>query len=155
MIEGELFQLGYVCDDLEEAIAQFRGRGMTHEPRIMEIEQPVDTADGEVVNKLRLCFVWIGEIQYELIQPLEDPLGVYANAQSNGGPLRLHQLCYRVKDWADFRARVDRQDLPVVMERDGGGDSLKFLYLDGRSRFGHYLEYTWMTDAAWEQLRAM
>lgn len=155
MIEGQLYQLGYVCDRLEDGIAQFRGRGMTHEPHILEVDQPVDSPQGEVVNRLRLCFVWIDDIQYELIQPIEDPLGIYANAQPNGGPLRFHQLCYRVPDWAAFRARVDRQDLPVAMERDMGGDGLKFLYLDGRAKFGHYLEYTWMTDRAWDQIRAM
>ena len=155
MLEGHLYQLGYICDDLEEGIAQFRGRGMTHEPHIMEVEQPVDTPNGEFVNKLRLCFIWIGDMQYELIQPLTDPLGIYANAPANGGPLRFHQVCYRVHDWADFRARVDQQDLPVVMERAPQGDGLKFLYLDGRSRFGHYLEYTWMSDAQWDQIRRM
>jgi len=144
MLEGRLYQLGYICDDLEEGIAQFRGRGMTHEPRIMEVEQPVDTPNGEFVNHIRLCFIWIGDMQYELIQPLTDPLGVYANAPSNGGPIRFHQVCFRVKDWLDFRARVDM-----------GGDNLQFLYLDGRGRFGHYLEYTWMTDEAWDQIRAM
>jgi hypothetical protein len=155
MIEGQLFQLGYVCDDLEQAVASFRGRGMSHEPRIMEVSQPVTSPQGEVVNHIRLCFVWIGDIQYELIQPIEDPLGVYANAPANGGPMRLHQLCYRVHDWATFRARVDRQDLPVVMERATDGEGVKFLYLDGRSKFGHYLEYTWMSDASWDQIRAM
>ena len=155
MLEGQLYQLGFVCDDLEQGIDQFRGRGLPHEPRILEVEQPVDTPQGPVVNKVRLCFIWIGDMQYELIQPIADPLGIYANAPSNGGPLRFHQVCFRVPDWADFRARVDAQDLPVVMERDPGGDGLKFLYLDGRSRFGHYLEYTWMTNAAWDQIRAM
>lgn len=155
MLEGHLYQLGYVCDDIEEGIAQFRGRGMTHEPRIMEVEQPVNAAGGEFVNAMRLCFIWIGDLQYELIQPLRDPLGVYANAPSNGGPLRFHQVCFRIPEWTDFRSRVDKQDLPLVMERDMGGDNLKFLYLDGRSRFGHYLEYTWMTDAAWDQIRAL
>ena len=156
MLEGHMYQLGFVCDNLEEAIASFRGRGMTHEPHIMEVEQPVNTPDGgEVVNHIRLCFIWIGDMQYELIQPITDPLGVYANAPSNGGPMRFHQVCFRVKDWADFRARVDQQDLPLVMERDMGGDDLKFLYLDGREKFGHYLEYTWMTDATWDQIRKM
>ena len=156
MFEGHLYQLGYVCDNLEEGIAQFRGRGMTHEPHIIEVEQPVNTPNGdEYINHIRLCFIWIGDIQYELIQAITDPLGVYANAPSNGGPIRFHQICMRVNDWTDFRARVDKQDLPVVFERDMGGDNLKFLYLDGRSRFGHYLEYTWMTDAAWDQTRAM
>ena len=155
MLEGHLYQLGYVCDDIEEGIAQFRGRGMTHEPRVMEVEQPVNSPQGEVVNHMKLCFIWIGDMQYELIQPLADPLGIYANAPSNGAPIRFHQVCYRVRDWADFRARVDQQDLPVVMERDMGENAVKFLYLDGRAKFGHYLEYTWMTDESWAQTRAM
>ncbi|PEQ11822.1 hypothetical protein B2G71_15385 [Novosphingobium sp. PC22D] len=155
MIEGHLYQLGYVCDDIEEGIAQFRGRGMTHEPRVIEVDQPVDSPRGEVVNRMKLAFIWIGEMQYELIQPLTDPLGIYGNCVSNGGPLRFHQTCARVSDWSDFRARVAKQDLPVAMERDMGGDALKFLYLDARPLVGHYLEYTWMTDAAWDQIRAM
>jgi hypothetical protein len=155
MFEGHFFQLGYICDDIEEGIAQFRGRGMRHEPRVLDIEQPVDSPQGEVINKMKLAFIWIGEIQYELIQPIADPLGIYGNCVSNGGPLRFHQTCTRVADWTDFRARVARQDLPVAMERDLGGDSLKFLYLDARPQVGHYLEYVWMTDAAWEQNRSM
>ena len=157
MIEGKFYQLGYVCDNLEEGIAQFRGRGMTHEPHIIEVDQPVNSPTGEVINKLRLCFIWIGDVQYELIQPLTDPLGIYANAPSNGGPIRFHQICMRVEgSWEDFLARTKAQDLPVVMWRDmGGGDSLKFLYIDARSTMGHYLEYVWCTDEAWEQTRAM
>lgn len=155
MIEGHLFQLGYVCDDIEEGIAQFRGRGMRHEPHILDTDVHGNGPQGHFVNKVRLCFIWIGEMQYELIQPITDPLGIYANAPSNGGPLRFHQVCYRVPDWTDFRARVDSQDLPMVMEWDFGPDQLKFLYLDGRSRFGHYLEYVWMSEEAWQQNRAM
>ncbi|MFT4025460.1 MAG: VOC family protein [Novosphingobium sp.] len=157
MLEGQLYQLGFVCDNLEEGIASFRGRGMTHEPHIIEVDQPVNGPNGEeVINKVRICFIWIGDIQYELIQPIEDPLGIYAAAPANGGPIRFHQVCFRITtDWAEFRKRVDEQDLPLAMERDNGGDNLKFLYLDGREKFGHYLEYTWMTDSAWEQIRGM
>lgn len=156
MIEGQFYQLGYVCDNLEEAIAQFRGRGMTHEPRIVEVDQPVNSPQGEVINKLRLCFIWIGDVQYELIQPLTDPLGIYANALSNGAPIRFHQICMRVEGgWEDFLARVKAQDLPLVMWRDMGGDNLKFLYIDARATMGHYLEYVWMTDQSWDQIRAI
>jgi hypothetical protein len=56
----------------------------------------------------------------------------------------------RVDDWDEFRARVDKQPLPVVMER--GGDTLRFLYLDARKLLGHYLEYVWMNDATWTQM---
>ncbi len=156
MIEGKFYQLGYVCDcPIEQAIALFRGRGMTHEPHIIEVDQPVDSPQGEVINKLRLCFIWIGDTQYELIQPLTDPLGIYGNAPANGAPIRFHQICMRVEgSWEDFLARTKAQDLPVSMWRDMGGDNLKFLYIDARSTLGHYLEYTWMTDAQWDQIRA-
>src|ERR1700712_4917693 len=153
MLEGQFYQLGFVCDNLEEAIESFRGRGMTHEPHIMEVEQPVDTPGGEVVNKMRLCFIWIGDLQYELIQPIEDPLGVYANAPANGGPIRFHQVCFRIKDWADFRARVDQQDLPVVMERETGVDKVQFLSFGGGENFAHYPDYPWMPAAAGDRSR--
>ncbi|WP_395332687.1 hypothetical protein WBP06_05615 [Novosphingobium sp. BL-8H] len=43
------------------------------------------------------------------------------------------------------------------MERPEGDDpnALKFLYLDARKVFGHYIEYTWMPDAMWQQIRKM
>jgi len=52
MLEGQLYRLGYICDDVEEGIAQLRGRGMTHEPHIMEVELPVDTPNGEFLNHI-------------------------------------------------------------------------------------------------------
>ena len=64
---------------------------------------------------------------------------------------RFHHSCARVPDWEDFRRRVDEQPYPVVIEGASGGD-LKFLFLDTRDLLGHFLEYTWMTDASWERL---
>jgi len=63
---------------------------------------------------------------------------------------RFHHSCARVPDWDDFRRRVDEQPYPVVIE--GAGSDLKFLFLDTRDLLGHYLEYTWMTDASWQRL---
>lgn len=155
MLEGWHYQTAYVCDDIEEGIALFKARGHDRPVHIIDVEQPVDTPNGPAVMKNRICFIWIGDLQYELIQVIDDPLGIYAHAQSNGGPLRFHHICMKIDDWDSFRARVDQQDLPLVMERPGNNDTLKFLYLDGRKVFGHYLEYTWMADAQWEQIRAM
>jgi hypothetical protein len=155
MIEGDFYQLGYVCNNLEEGIAQFRGRGMTREPHILEVALAVDSPQGQVINQLRLAFIWIGDVQYELIEAVTDPLGIYANAPSNGAPIRFHQICMRVRgSWEDFLARTKAQDLPVVLWSDMGRDNLKFLYIDARSTMGHYLEYVWMTDAQWEQIRS-
>jgi hypothetical protein len=155
MLEGRHYQNAYVCDDLEAGIELFRGRGLAKEPVIIPVDQSVDTPEEPKRQKGRICFIWIGELQYELIEMEIDEVGLYANAKDNGGPLRFHHICMRVEDWNAFRARVDEQPLPVAMERDLGGDTLKFLYLDSRSVFGHYLEFTWMPEAMWQQIRAM
>ena len=155
MLEGYHYQNAYICDDIEAAIALFRTRADIGEVRIIDVMQPVFTPDGERTVSSRLAFIWIGDLQYELIQVVDDQTGIYANCLSNGGSLRFHHICMRVPDWDSFRERVRQQDLPVVMERAIAGDQLKFLYLDARSTFGHYLEYLWTTDERWDVMRAM
>ncbi|MBB4860169.1 hypothetical protein HNO88_003510 [Novosphingobium chloroacetimidivorans] len=156
MLEGLHYQNAYVCDDLEAGIDLFRGRGLAKEPMIIPVDQDVMTPDGPKRQKGRICFIWIDNLQYELIQMEIDEVGIYANCLSNGGALRFHHVCYRIDDWADFRRRVDEQDLPIAMERAGAGeDELKFLYLDARKVFGHYLEYTWMPEPTWQHIKGM
>jgi len=156
MLEGWHFQNAYICDNLEAGIDQFRGRGLVKEPIVIPVDQEVMTPLGPKRQKGRICFIWIDDLQIELIENEIDEVGIYANCLSNGGPLRFHHVCFRVDDWADFRARVDEQEFPIAMER-GGDDptALKFLYLDARKVFGHYIEYTWMPDSVWAQIRAM
>jgi len=156
MLEGLHYQNAYVCDNLEAGIDLFRGRGLEKEPIIIPVDQEVMTPQGPKRQKSRICFIWIGDLQYELIEVEKDEVGLYANTLSNGGPLRFHHVCFRIDDWADFRRRVDEQEFPIAMERAGAAENdLKFLYLDARKVFGHYLEYTWMPEAQWQQIRAM
>lgn len=158
MLEGMHYQNAYVCDDLEAGIDLFRGRGLTKEPFIIPVDQTVLTPDGPKRQKSRICFIWIGDLQYELIESEIDEAGLYATCMAGEGPLRFHHICFRIGDWDDFRARVDDQEFPVAMERDLSGEDpngLKFLYLDARKVFGHYIEYTWMPDAMWQQIRVM
>ena len=56
----------------------------------------------------------------------------------------------RVPEWDSFRARVDQNGYRVVLE--GGGDMLKYIYIDARELVGHYLEYVWMTPERWTAL---
>ena len=153
MLEGRHFQNAYVCDDIEAAIRMFRQRADIGDVRILDVEQIVQTPDGDRTLANRVAFIWQGGLQYELIQPVRD-IGFYANAADNGGLIRFHHTNSRVDDWDSFRARVDRQDLPIVMER-AGHEGAKFLYLDGRKVYGHYLELVWMTDESWDIFRSM
>ena len=153
MLEGRHFQVAYVCDDIEQAADAFVQRGYPRSPRIFEVTRSADTPGGEVIISNRLCFFWYGDFMLELIQPLIDPIGMYALAPANGGPMRFHHTAARVDDWDAFRARAAAQDLPVVMEGAKEGDDLKFAYIDARQSCGHFLEFAWATDERWEQLK--
>jgi hypothetical protein len=152
MLTGHHYQNAYIVADIEAAIAEFHTRAEFGEVRPFDVEQQLWTPAGMKRVATRLAFIWIGDLQYELIEVVDDETGIYANFKNNGGLLHLHHVCMRVPEWEPFRAAVDKQDLPVVLERANDGDLLKFLYLDGRDFCGHYLEYTWMTDGRWAQL---
>jgi len=154
ILEGWHYQNAYICDDIEAAIKQFQARADVGQVAIHDIDQTISTPAGPKRVSSRLAFIWLGGLQYELIQIIADETGVYANCQSNGGPLRFHHICMRVDDWDSFRAKVDKQDFPLVMER-ANDDQLKFLYLDARSVLGHYLEYVWTTDERWAVMRGL
>jgi hypothetical protein len=155
MLVGRHYQNGYICDDIEECHALFRARGLDRDPQVIDVEQEVSTPSGPKKQQMKICMFWLNGVQYELIQPIVDETNIYANAPSNGGPMRFHHICLRVDDWDAFRKQVAEQDLPVVMERDLGPDALRFCYLDGRKVFGHYLEYTHMSDEMWKHIEAM
>ena len=146
MITGHHYQNAYICDDIEAAIAAFATRADIGEVRPFDVEQQLWTPDGMKRVATKLAFIWIGDMQYELIQVVADETGLYSNYQNNGGLLHFQHICRRVPGWEPFRAAVAQQNLPVVLERANEGDALKFLYLDGREFCGQYLEYAWMTD---------
>lgn len=151
MITGHHFQNAYICADIDAAIADFATRADIGEVKPFAVDQQIWTPAGMKRVASKLAFIWIGDLQYELIEIEADETGVYGNYQDNGGILHFHHSCMRVPEWEPFRAAVAAQNLPVVLER-AHDDHLKFLYLDAREFCGHYLEYTWMTDGRWTQL---
>jgi Glyoxalase/Bleomycin resistance protein/Dioxygenase superfamily len=152
MICGHHYQNAYVCPDIEAAIEAFTRRADISRVTPFEVEQQLRTPRGMKRVATKLAFIWVGSLQYELIEVIADESGIYANHADHGGLMHFHHSCMRVPDWQLFRAAVSAQDLDVVLERANAGDALNFLYLDGRSFCGHYLEYTWMTDAMWLRL---
>jgi hypothetical protein len=152
MITGHHYQNAYIVDDIEAAIAEFHTHAEFDPVTPYDADQQLWTPHGMKRVSTRLAFIWIGDLQYELIEVVADESGIYRNFKDNGGSLHFHHVCMRVPEWEPFRAAVDQQDLPVVLERAIAGDLLKFLYLDGRAFCGHYLEYVWATDERWAQM---
>jgi hypothetical protein len=150
MLEGYHYQNAYVTRDIDKGIATFRQRGKIDKVITYEGTNAITTPNGPGTQTNKMAFIWIGDLQYELIQPISGDVSLYRDALPADDGLRFHHICMRVPDWDEFRARVDHQPYPVVIE--GGGELLRFLYLDTRAFLGHYLEYTWMTDERWKQM---
>ncbi|MFT4247615.1 MAG: VOC family protein [Pseudomonas sp.] len=150
MLEGRHYQNAYVTRDIDRAVADFRARADVRTVIQFDNTSEVTTPKGRESLVSRLAFIWVGNLQYELIQPVSGAEDLYASALRADDTPAFHHICMRVDDWDSFRARVDRQSLPVVLE--GGNESLRFLYLDAREFLGHYLEYTWMSAERWAQI---
>lgn len=150
MLEGYHFQNAYVTRDADKWIETFRKRAKVDRVLAYEGTTAVTTPAGPGEQTNKLAFIWVGDLQYELIQPIAGAVDIYRDALPAGDGLQFHHICMRVDDWDDFRARVDQQPYPVVLE--GGNDLLRFLYLDARAFLGHYLEYVWMTPERWKQM---
>jgi hypothetical protein len=52
----------------------------------------------------------------------------------------------RFSDW------LPEGDGPRLHHREGASEGLRFLFLDTRELLGHYMEYTWMSDTAWQRI---
>jgi hypothetical protein len=150
MLEGKHFQNAYVTRDIKKAIERFKACADVRKLIEYEGSTEVMTPSGLAVQTNKLAFIWVDDLQYELIQPVSGSVDLFRNALPADDSPVFHHICMRVDDWDEFRARVDKQPFPVVMERTS--PALNFLYLDARSFLGHYLEYVWMTEASWAQV---
>lgn len=150
MLEGHHYQNAYITRDIDKAIQSFRDRANVTDVATFEGKVMLKTAagTGEAVNKL--AFIWIDDLQYELIQPVSGLVGIYADELPDDDSMKFHHVAMRVDDWDTFRAKVDREGYTVAIE--GGSDALKFLYIDARDFLGHYLEYVWATPERWAQM---
>jgi len=142
------YQNAYVTRDLAQALTIFRTQYGFDGFRQFDVSQQVSTPAGSGTAVLKVALGWIGNLQYEVIQPISGFVDVYSRHLPDQHPLRSHHVCMRVDDWTSFRAEIERQKRPVVLE-GGTPGHLQFLYVDARDSLGHYLEYCWMTPERW------
>ena len=152
MAFGKHYQNAYVTRDLEKAVASFRAHA---DPRLVietEVEVPLWTPQGEGVGAQKLAFVWIGDLNYELIQPVSgDVLKIYSEALPDDDSLIFHHVCHRVDDWDALEAHIADNPFPVVL-KGGAPGVLQFCYVDTRPWLGHYTEYLCCNEERWGQL---
>lgn len=152
MLEGHKYQIAYITRNIEKAVARFGPEIGRSDITVFDTSFPVVTPAGSGTAVLKLALIWTGEMQYELIEPVSGPVDVYTDLLPEDDSLRFHHMAIRVDDWDAFRCEVDRRGLAVALE--GGGDALRFLYLDRRDLLGHHVEYVWATPERWARMGA-
>ena len=149
MLTGQHYQNAYVTRNVDKAVADFKQHADIR--TLYEIEVPVQvwTPQGEGTGVQKLAFVWVGDLNFELIEPKEgDVLAIYRDALRDDDRLQFHHVCQRVDDWDALMARIPDQPFPVVL-KGGTPSMLQFVYLDARAWLGHYIEYVWMVPERW------
>jgi hypothetical protein len=147
MVLDNIFQIAYVTRNIDKAMTNFRAQADIRTEYYHEAEMPVKTPNGTSVMHVKLAFMWVGDFQYELIEPISGLEDIFACALPQDDSLRFHHTCVRVDDWDKFRRDVENMPYPIAFE--GGSGPNYFLYLDARKTLGHLLEYAYLPKEIW------
>ncbi|WP_417621307.1 VOC family protein [Parasphingorhabdus sp.] len=152
MAIGQHYQNAYVTRDVDKAVAGFRQWADTRLILETEVEVKLWTPEGEGTGVQKLAFVWVEDLNYELIEPKSgDVLKIYQEGLPEGDGLAFHHVCHRVDDWDETMAHIEKNPFPVVL-KGGTPDMLQFCYVDTREWLGHFTEYIWANPERWQQL---
>ena len=149
MTIGRHFQNAYVTRNVAAAVGDFRRHADVRS--VIEFETPVQvwTPQGEGRGVQKLAFVWVEDLNYELIEPRQgDVLAIFRDALPADDGLAFHHVCHVVDDWEEAWAKITAQPFPIVL-KGGTPGVLQFAYADTRPWLGHYTEYVWMVPERW------
>lgn len=141
------FQMAYVTDDIDAAVAQ---TGPLLGIERFQINRDMGIETGQGLARAHFALAFLGDTQVEIIQPAGGADDIYRQGvRATGGGLSFHHagmLVTEAAQWQGIVAAVDRSgaDVPV---RGAFGDLMHYLYVDRRDTLGHHLEYMWRTPA--------
>jgi methylmalonyl-CoA/ethylmalonyl-CoA epimerase len=137
----QIYQLGYVVADVEKAAKHYEsafGIGPFTEPFIVPMKKAVFMGR-TVSTKIKTVFAKSGDLQIELIQPLdgENPYTEFLAKKGDG----IHHLGFKVDDIDQAKAEFAKKG----MEPFFSGDLvvMKFAYYDTTEFGGLALELLW------------
>ena len=138
MLLNKPFQLGYLTNDLDKAVAAYRDRyGVAN-------FFTFDSAAMSPGPSSRVGLAWTGDVMIELIEPGADPLSHYRMDFTPGVfAIRHHHIGHLCRDetaWDKVVGELGRQRFAVAHQGRVPG-VVRYLYADTRAVDGHYREY--------------
>src|SRR5258708_32879306 len=100
MIEVRHFQNAYLTRNMRSAIELFEARADIRKLLQFEATTEVVTPSGPGVFTNKLAFIWVGDFQYELIEPVSGSMTLYLDQLPPDESLMVHHVCMRVADWS-------------------------------------------------------
>ena len=142
LANGPITQICWVTHDLDATEALLgRQFGTGAWTRIPDVVFGADTTmlRGEPVEfTAHISLGYAGDLQLELIQPVEGPT-VHAEFLAAHGP-GLHHVCFEVDDVEAACAAAEAAGVPVLMRGSMMEGEIEFAYLDGSAAGAPYVE---------------
>ena len=139
-----VYQLGYVVSDIEKARGYYEsvfGTGPFSD--VIDVNMDGAILRGEPVDTtIKVAFVQSGDVQIELIQPVEGEnlYTEFLEARGEG----IHHLGYRVEDMEAMKAAFSKKVGEPVFWRDMG--IMEFAYFDTSEVGGLMIEFLYFRD---------
>ena len=77
MLEGQHYQNAYVTRNIDKAVARVTARADVRGVVQFEATTEVLTAHGRRPHNVKLAFIWIGDLQYEFIEPVAEAVPMF------------------------------------------------------------------------------
>lgn len=139
---GPLTQICWVTDDVEATERLLSEQfGVGTWTRLPDIEFGADTTTlrGEPVRfVVHVSLAYAGDLQLEIIQPVEGPT-IHREFLEAKGP-GLHHICFEVDDVEASCAAAEAAGVPVLMRGSMMGGEIEFAYVDGSAAGAPYVE---------------
>ena len=138
-MSGDFFQLGYVTNDFDRAIAELRSLHSLGPFKEMRDTHLPTQSGCEAIAHFGLAFK--GDVQFEVIAPTGGDIAIYREAlPADQSGLRFHHLGRYLSSADEYRRLLEthaaRWDIPLQCAVFGGF----YAYADARNELGHYLE---------------
>jgi len=104
MLEGQHYQNAYVTRNIDKAVRRVTARADVRSVVPFEATTEVLTAIGRRPHNIKLAFIWIGDLQYEFIEPIAEAVPMFAPMLPDDDLPRFHPSGARVPDWDTFNA---------------------------------------------------
>jgi hypothetical protein len=143
-------QIAYVTSDLDRALLAFRDlQGLANTAAFRSYR--FQTGPGREAC-IDFALGYLGDIQLEIIQPLDGDVGIYEEALADSDfSIRFHHVCkvFDTEDQFDramAKLEAEGTDFPIVVQQSASPDTSKVRYADHRSMLGHYIEYAFFDE---------